>query len=78
METSDVISKIGDFESFPTLEEMNKKAFNAERYGFKVNQIGKSLEGRPIYMIKAGEGKKKALVWGFPHPNEPIGALTID
>ncbi len=65
--------------SFPTLDQMYTCEIElSERFGFKRELIGYSESGREIYMITAGDGPKKALIWGFPHPNEPIGALTID
>jgi len=38
--------------------------------------LGKSSNGREIFGAKIGIGKKNALVYGFPHPNEAVGALT--
>ena len=44
----------------------------------KVEEAGRSREGRPILHITIGQGKKNALMFGCPHPNEPIGAMTLD
>ncbi len=38
--------------------------------------LGKSNQGKKILGAKIGIGKQSALVFGFPHPNEPIGSLT--
>lgn len=38
--------------------------------------IGRSREGRPIECLTVGDGPRAALVFGTPHPNEPIGGLT--
>jgi len=43
-----------------------------------LNEIGKSREGRTIYCLKIGEGKKNALLFAFPHPNEPIGSMSLE
>jgi hypothetical protein len=34
---------------------------------------GRSRNGLAIPVVRAGEGKAKVLVVGFPHPNEPVG-----
>ena len=43
-----------------------------------LREIGKSREGRTIYCLKIGEGKENALLFGFPHPNEPIGSMSLE
>ncbi len=74
-----IIKDIPEYKEFLTNNELNKKAFFARNYGFSVEKIGSSSEGRNIYLIKTkGDNKKNALVWGFPHSNEPIGSLTVD
>jgi hypothetical protein len=39
----------------------------------EIKPIGKSQEGRKIFMSKIGSGSFKILLVGFPHPNEPVG-----
>jgi hypothetical protein len=38
---------------------------------------GNSEEGRPIRTIEIGAGRRSILWVGVPHPNEPIGAVTL-
>ncbi len=79
MNTIEVLNNVPDYDSFLTLEELDKRAFElSNRYGFEIREVGKSEGNHPMYLIKAGKGSKNAFVWGFPHPNEPIGSLTID
>lgn len=40
--------------------------------------VGTSSEGRPIDLLTVGHGRRRVLLIGAPHPNEPIGTLTID
>ncbi|CAM3992248.1 hypothetical protein KIPE111705_35080 [Kibdelosporangium persicum] len=40
-------------------------------------QIGRSRLGEPITMVSIGNGPRSALVFAGPHPNEPIGFLTV-
>ncbi|WP_447765807.1 M14 family zinc carboxypeptidase [Sphingopyxis panaciterrae] len=43
----------------------------------RVERLGESEAGQPIDLISIGEGERSALIVGAPHPNEPIGCLTI-
>ena len=44
----------------------------------RVRRVGASRDGEPIELISIGQGARSALVVGTPHPNEPIGCLTIE
>lgn len=75
----DLLETIPDYQEFFTLQECDERMRQAsKKYGFELKQVGTSEKGHPITLLKAGEGKKKAFLWGFPHPNEPIGSLMID
>ncbi|HRZ86095.1 MAG TPA: M14 family zinc carboxypeptidase [Candidatus Paceibacterota bacterium] len=79
MRTDKIIEQVENYKNFFTLEEIDKRAFElANKYNFKIKTVGKSENNHPIYLIKAGNGEKKAFIWGFPHPNEPIGSMSID
>lgn len=74
-----ILGSVKNYKYFLTLDELNARAFEiSKKYGFKTEKIGESEEGRVVYIISCGNGKKNVLVYGFPHPNEPIGSLTID
>lgn len=77
--TRELIEKVPEYKEFLVLNELDRKAIEAENYGFSVEKIGNSSQGRSIYLIKTGMNvRKKALVLGFPHPNEPVGSLSVD
>jgi hypothetical protein len=40
--------------------------------------IGHSRQGDPIEALKIGNGPKQALLFAMPHPNEPIGSMTLE
>src|SRR5690606_4346210 len=40
--------------------------------------IGRSRAGRPVLMLRIGSGRRRALLFGCPHPNEPIGAMMLE
>jgi hypothetical protein len=44
----------------------------------RLETVGASTEGRPIDLLTVGHGRRRVLCIGAPHPNEPIGTLTID
>lgn len=44
----------------------------------RVRRLGASRDGEDIELISIGKGSRSALVVGTPHPNEPIGCLTIE
>lgn len=43
----------------------------------RVERLGQSAQGRPIDLVSIGDGPRSALIVGAPHPNEPIGCMTI-
>ncbi len=44
---------------------------------FEVNVAGQSVEGRNIYLVKLGNGKKKIFMWSQMHGNEPTATMAI-
>jgi hypothetical protein len=38
---------------------------------------GETDQGNPIYEFQVGDGANHALLFGFPHPNEPIGSMML-
>jgi hypothetical protein len=59
------------------LDESSKKL--ADKYDHvHLKEIGKSRGGRIINCLKIGEGKENALLFAFPHPNEPIGSMSLE
>jgi len=59
------------------LDDSSKKLANRFPH-VDLMEIGKSREGRTIYCLKIGEGNENALLFAFPHPNEPIGSMTLE
>ncbi len=74
-------AKIPDYQAFWTVDELTQSSKALiQRYPDVVEQtvIGHSRNGEPIYCLKIGKGRKRAVWFGCPHPNEPIGTLTVD
>lgn len=76
-----LLNQIPNYTCFPTLEELDASSYAlAQRYPdlVEVFSIGKSREGRDLLCIKIKGGKPTALCLGLPHPNEPIGTVTME
>ncbi|ANZ35626.1 hypothetical protein BBK82_05570 [Lentzea guizhouensis] len=43
----------------------------------RVRRVGASRRGEALRLLSVGHGARTALVIGCPHPNEPIGLLTV-
>lgn len=66
---------------FLTLEELGRssRALVAEFPDLaRLEDVGRSAEGRPIELLSIGDGPRSVLLVGVPHPNEPIGTLTAE
>ncbi|MEL4456630.1 M14 family zinc carboxypeptidase [Lutimonas vermicola] len=45
--------------------------------GFEINLLGKSIQGRTISMISAGEGETQILLWSQMHGDEPTATAAM-
>ncbi|MFB0558073.1 MAG: M14 family zinc carboxypeptidase, partial [Candidatus Bathyarchaeia archaeon] len=76
----EILDSVPDYEEFLTVEELNASSRAlADKYRHvDFIPVGESTEGEAISALKIGEGPKNALLFGFPHPNEPIGSMTLE
>ncbi len=70
-----LLDSVDNFSEFLFVEELDKRLLGLAGKNTILN-LGKSAKGHAILCAKLGSGKKNALIFGFPHPNEPIGSLT--
>jgi hypothetical protein len=78
---SRALSRVPDYTEFFTLDELRARAgaLVAQFPGVaRLETVGASTEGRPIELLTVGHGRRPVLLVGVPHPNEPIGTLTVD
>ena len=77
----EAIKRVPHYTCFMTLEELNRSTLHlAEEYPDQVEvfKAGVSREGKEILALKIGEGRNVALLFGCPHPNEPVGTLMLE
>jgi len=55
----------------PLIEQLQNKNI------FKVDKVGKSIEGRDIYLISMGNGKTKVFLWSQMHGDEPTATAAL-
>lgn len=81
MDLLSIMDRVPDSKGFLTIEELDANTMAlAEEYPqlVEIREVGVSREGRSIRCLKIGSGSKNALLFACPHPNEPIGAMTLD
>ena len=71
----ELFDSVKDYREFLTVDELDKELKRLCSTNEILN-IGVSENGHEILCARLGNGKKNALVFGSPHPNEPIGCLT--
>jgi hypothetical protein len=75
-----VLDRIPEIDRIPSVDEL-LDAFRAlaRRHPrlFRLRRVGTSRLGEPLLMLSAGTGPRQALLVGGPHPNEPVGFLTL-
>ncbi|WP_135827369.1 M14 family metallopeptidase [Halorussus halobius] len=76
----DLASEIPRYESFFSVAEHRRRderlAADHDHVSFEV--LGESSDGNEIWSTRVGEGPHTAFMFAAPHPNEPIGSMTID
>ncbi len=76
----DLVNGVPHFDRFETVDELEESSRQlVMKYPsvVELRTIGQSSEGRPITALFIGEGDRSVFLYGFTHPNEPIGPLTV-
>lgn len=76
-----LLADVPDYDVFLTVDELNESAQRlAQKYPDVVTweTVGHSRAGDLINVLKIGSGKKNALLFAMPHPNEPIGSMMLE
>ncbi|NHJ14236.1 MAG: hypothetical protein EAX95_11205 [Candidatus Thorarchaeota archaeon] len=80
MTFDEVLDAVPSYREFMTVNELDRssESLSEEFSSVSLEVIGKSGEGRPISCLRIGRGERNALLFAFPHPNEPIGSMTVE
>ena len=81
MDLQKIAADIPDYQAFLTIDELNASSHRlVETYPeiASLKVIGQTREGDPIELLTIKGGEKQAFVFGGPHPNEPIGCMTVE
>ncbi|MDO4311919.1 MAG: M14 family zinc carboxypeptidase [Eubacteriales bacterium] len=76
-----LLSEIPSYDAFLTLDEMEESSRKlAQEYPDIVSlfEIGRSRSGHPLLCLRIGNGSQNGLMFGCPHPNEPIGTMMLE
>lgn len=74
-----LLDEVPAFERFPTVDEQIsaiQEVAAAAPDRCRIRRVGTSRLGEPIPCLTIEGGQRHALVFGSPHPNEPIGCLA--
>ncbi len=81
MTIAEFLRDIPDYREFLSVEELDASTRKLhEEYPDETElfTIGHTREGRELLCLKLGNGDKNALMFGCPHPNEPIGTMMLE
>ena len=78
---TELLQNIPDYKAFLTVDELDASSRRlAEQYPDVVSlfEMGRTKDDHPLLCLKIGNGSKNALMFGCPHPNEPIGTMMLE
>jgi len=81
MDLQQIAADIPDYQEFLTVDELNASSQRLrERYPdlVSIREVGSTRNGDPIELLTIAGGEDHAFIFGGPHPNEPIGCMTIE
>ena len=77
----ELLKNVPDYKTFLTFDEMEASSRAlAEKYpaSTELFEIGRTRDGNILSCLKIGNGSHTALMFGCPHPNEPIGTMMLE
>lgn len=81
MDLRQIANDIPDYATFMTVDELNASSHqlvNDFPALASIRVVGTTRAGDPIELLTVKGGDINAFVFGGPHPNEPIGTMTIE
>jgi hypothetical protein len=79
IDVTEVLRALPEFKGFCSVQQLQRLSEELPTHSasFWSEIAGTSVNGLPIHHIRYGSGSVKVLLVGFPHPNEPVGGLTV-
>ncbi|HVU14745.1 MAG TPA: M14 family zinc carboxypeptidase [Phototrophicaceae bacterium] len=81
MDLKQIANDIPDYAVFMTIDELNASSHQLVK-DFpelaSIRVVGHTRKGDPIELLTIKGGEQQAFIFGGPHPNEPIGTMTIE
>jgi hypothetical protein len=80
LDSAALVDRIPEIDRIPSMDglfEAFRELASQHPRLFRLRRIGTSRLGEPLLMLTAGHGPRQALLVGGPHPNEPVGFLTL-
>ncbi|MEV5576417.1 M14 family zinc carboxypeptidase [Spirillospora sp. NPDC052269] len=80
MKPAEYMGRVVPRPSFPSVDDLHAEldAVAAAQPGLvRQRRIGTSRLGEPLRVLTVGDGPADAVVIGGPHPNEPVGFVTV-
>jgi hypothetical protein len=81
MNVQSILDDVPNYDAFLSVDEMDastRRLHERHSESVEVFEVGRSRAGHPILCLRIGSGPKNALAFGCPHPNEPIGCMTLE
>lgn len=75
-----LVSGVPDVDEFPTVAELERDTLElaaAHPREVSLMELGRTRRGRPLRCLRVGRGGRVAVALGAPHPNEPVGVVTL-
>lgn len=75
-----LVEGVPPYDAFLTLEELERQTRElaaAHPGAVELLELGRTRAGRPLTCIRVGDGPCRVVACGVPHPNEPVGAMTL-
>ena len=81
MDLQKIAADIPDYREFLTINELNASSHQLrQQYPdlVSIKEVGRTRNGEVIELLTVAGGDENAFIFGGPHPNEPIGCMTIE
>ena len=81
MDLQQIAADVPDYQAFLTVDELTASSHRLKQQYpdlVSISEVGKTRNGDPIELLTIAGGDANAFIFGGPHPNEPIGCMTIE